>query len=71
MLGPTAGPVLPELLGKCMHGTGQGVHAVLSGCCVLLQVTDVRFIDRGRRVLVATQHGVEVRLPRSVFARQS
>lgn len=28
---------------------------------MLLQVTDVTFIDRGRRVLVATQHGVEVR----------
>lgn len=25
------------------------------------EVTDVRFIDRGRRVLVSTQHGVEVR----------
>lgn len=28
--------------------------------CGVLQVTDVRFIDRGRRVLLATQHGVEV-----------
>lgn len=26
------------------------------------EVTDVTFIDRGRRVLVATQHGVEVRI---------
>jgi hypothetical protein len=28
---------------------------------LLLQVTGLHFIDRGRKVLVATSHGVEVR----------
>lgn len=35
---------------------------------LILQVVDVRFIDRGRRVLVATPHGVEVGYLEAVIA---
>jgi hypothetical protein len=48
----------------CRGGGCDGACQAVQSCMLMLQVMDVRFIDRGRRVLVATPHGVEVSWPR-------